>query len=79
LSRPADASPFGATANLCLDLGRRGKVLSPAGGIQDATGLIEMTCTVKVGRPVVMVMASSDCSDAEPPPFFAGTPREQRM
>jgi hypothetical protein len=78
LSRPADASPFGGTANLCLDLGRRGKVLSPAGGIQDATGLIEMTCTVKVGRPVVLVMTSADCSTAEAPPFFAATARKQR-
>jgi hypothetical protein len=78
LSRPADASPFGGTANLCLDLGRRGKVLSPAGGVQDETGLIEMTCTVKVGRPVVMVMTSADCSTAEAPPFFGTTAREQR-
>jgi hypothetical protein len=78
LSRPADASPFGGAANLCLDLGHRGKVLSPAGGIQDATGLIEMTCTVKVGRPVVLVMTSADCSTAEAPPFFGASAREQR-
>ena len=78
LSLPRSDSPFGGTANLCLDLGRQGKVLSPAGGIADATGLIEMTCTVKVGRPVLLVMTSADCSSAEEPPFFGETAREQR-
>jgi hypothetical protein len=78
LSRPADASPLGGTANLCLDVGRHGNVLSPAGGISDATGLIEMACTVKVGRPVVLVMTSADCSTAEAPPFFGATAEEQR-
>jgi hypothetical protein len=77
LSRPAAASPAGGTANLCLDIGRRGRVLSPAGGIVTGT-VIEMTCTVEVGRPVVLVMASADCSSAEPVPFFATTAREQR-
>ena len=72
-------SPFGGTANLCLDLGRNGKVLSPAGGIADATGLIEMTCTVKVGRPVLLVLTSADCSSAEAPPFFGKTARDQRL
>jgi hypothetical protein len=78
LSRPASASPFGGSVNLCLDVGRRDRVLSPAGGVQDATGLIEMSCTVHVGRPVVMVMFSVDCSTAEDAPFFAETAVEQR-
>jgi len=38
LSLPADASPFAGADNLCLDLGRRGKVLAPAGGIADDMG-----------------------------------------
>ena len=78
LSRPVTESPFGGSANLCLDVGHRDRVLSPAGGVQDATGLIEMSCTVQVGRPVVMVMFSADCSTAEATPFFATTAREQR-
>ena len=58
LALPAQSSPFGQTANLCLDLGRHGKVLSPAGGLQ-VDNKIEMSCTVNVGRPVLMVMTSS--------------------
>lgn len=77
LSRPATASPFAGTANLCLDVGRRDKVLAPAGGIA-TDGVIEMACTVRVGRPVVLVLPSADCSSAEPAPFFATTAREQR-
>ena len=77
LPLPASASPFGGTADLCLDLGRRGKVLSPAGGI-DRGGYLEMTCTVRVGRPVLLVMTSADCSSAEPPPFRGQTRGEQR-
>jgi hypothetical protein len=52
-------------------------VLSPAGGIVNGT-VIEMTCTVEVGRPVVLVMASADCSSAEPGDFFAVTAHDQR-
>ena len=77
LSRPASASPFGGTANLCYDVGRHDRVLAPAGGIQKDR-LIEMTCTVEVGRPVVMVLPTSDCSTAEDPPFYGATAREQR-
>jgi hypothetical protein len=78
LSLPADASPFGGAANLCLGLGRHGRVLAPAGGIADANGRIEMSCTVKAGRPVVMILTSADCSTGEPPPFYAATPKQQR-
>lgn len=77
LALPAQASPFGGTANLCLDLGRHGRVLSPAGGLVE-NGNLEMTCTVKVGRPVLLVMTSADCSSAEAPPFFGTTEAEQR-
>lgn len=78
LSRPKTESPFTGGSNLCLDVGRRGKVLIPAGGVADTSGAIEMACTVKVGRPVVLVMTSADCSTAEPPPFYAATAGEQR-
>ena len=75
LSLTASDSPFGGTADLCLDLGRRGKVLSPSGGLFTPQG---MTCTVRVGRPVLLVMTSADCSTAEAPPFFGRTEAEQR-
>jgi hypothetical protein len=75
LSLPASESPFMGNADLCLDLGRKGKVLSPAGGLFTPEG---MTCTVRVGRPVLLVMSSSDCSTAEAPPFFGATEAEQR-
>lgn len=75
LSLPAPASPFAGSADLCLDLGRRGKVLSPSGGLLTPEG---MTCTVKANRPVLLVMSSADCSTAEPRPFFGRTAAEQR-
>jgi hypothetical protein len=75
LSLPASQSPFAGSADLCLNLGHRGKVLSPSGGLFTAAG---MTCTVKVNRPVLLVMTSADCSSAEPPPFFGRTAAEQR-
>jgi hypothetical protein len=75
LSLPAGDSPFGGTADLCLDLGRRGKVLSPSGGLFTPQG---MTCTVEVHRPVLLVMTNADCSTAEAPPFFGRTAAEQR-
>jgi len=80
LTLSASASPFGGSANICFDIGHRGKVLSPAGGIliPPENRVIEMTCPVEAGRPVVMVMTSADCSSAEPGPFFADTPRTQR-
>ena len=77
LALPASASPFGGSADLCLDLGRKGKVLAPAGGI-DRGGFLEMTCTVKVGTRVLLVMTSADCSSAEDPPFYGKTEAEQR-
>ena len=78
LALPADRSPFGGAANLCLNLGRHGRVLSPAAGLPDENGNLEMKCSVEVGRPVLMVMTSADCSSAEPPPFSGRTAREQR-
>jgi len=75
LSLPADTSPFGGTANLCLNLGRHGRVLSPAAGRLDENGNLEMTCGVEVGRPVLLVMTSADCSSAEPKDFYMREPR----
>ena len=77
LAMPAADSPFGGTANKCLQLGRHGKVFAPAGGDVDQNK-IEMTCPVKPGTPVVLVMTSADCSTNESDDFHAETAREQR-
>lgn len=75
LALPAARAPFGGTADVCLDLGRRGRVLSPSGGLLSPQG---MTCVVRQDRPVLIVMTSADCSTAEPPPFYGKTKSEQR-
>jgi hypothetical protein len=75
LAQPAAHAPFNGTADLCLDIGHRGRVLSPAGGLISPEG---MTCAVKGDRPVAVVMTSADCSTAEPPPFYGRTEAEQR-
>jgi hypothetical protein len=68
LSLPVGESPFlpGGPSE-CLNLGRGGRVLVPASGVA------EMACTVRLGRPVALVLGSADCSSAEPPPFHAVT------
>lgn len=78
LAMKAGSSPFGRTANVCLDLGRRGQVVSPAGGVLDDTGTIAMTCPVDAGQAILMVGPSADCSSAEPEAFQADTARGQR-
>jgi hypothetical protein len=37
-----------------------------------------MTCAVRQDRPVVVVMISADCSDAEAPPFHGADEAAQR-
>jgi len=77
LALPADRSPFGGAANLCLNLGRHGRVLSPAAGLPDENGNLEMKCSVEVGRPVLMVMTSRTNDDvvATLHPADLGDPR----
>jgi hypothetical protein len=75
MALPASNSPFGGTADKCLDLGRHGRVANPAGGLISAAG---MTCAVRQDRPVVVVMTSADCSDVEDPPFFGADEAAQR-
>ena len=83
LSMKAFESPFEGQANVCLDLGRRGQIPSPAGGeaLANDPFTIEMTCTVKLGQSVLLVGPSADCSSnepSEPNDFQAFTPWEQR-
>lgn len=78
LAIPASKNPLAGNDELCLRLGRNGKVISPAGGVQDANGNIEMECAVPSGRPVLMVMPSGECSTAEDYPFYAKTERGQQ-
>jgi hypothetical protein len=78
LALPADRAPFTGKADLCLNLGRHGRVLSPAGGIVNDDNNIVMRCTVEVGRPVLLVATSADCSSAEADPFRGITERQQR-
>ena len=78
MALPAAHAPFNGTANLCLSIGHRGRVLVPTGGVVVPGEGINMTCVVRVGRPVVVVMTSADCSDAEPEPFYAKSAAAQR-
>jgi hypothetical protein len=74
LSLPVGESPFlPGGPSMCLNLGRGGRVLVPA------SGAVEMACTIKLGRPVVLVLGSADCSSAEPPPFHADTALGQAL
>jgi hypothetical protein len=54
----------------CLYLGRTGKVL--------LAGRVDRVCTVQHGYPV-MYFFGSDCDTVSPPPYFAVSPRAQRM
>lgn len=78
LAIPAPQNPLAQNAELCLDLGPNGKVLSPAGGKQDAKGNIKMKCEVEPGQSVLMVMPVGECSAAEDPPYHAETEPDQQ-
>ena len=68
LELPVSANPLTGTADPCMSLRRR--VLAPAfvaGG--------EIACTVEKDTSVLAITFTSECSDAEDPPFFGATPR----
>ncbi len=50
MALPAAHSPFGGTANLCLSIGHRGRVLVPTGGVVVPDAGIEMTTAVTPNR-----------------------------
>jgi hypothetical protein len=72
LALPASANPLSSPTDLCLRVGRHGRVLAPIGGSP------EVECTVEVGTPVFITGPWANCSSAEPPPFFGATEAEQR-
>ena len=78
LALPKAENPLGGTAELCLNLGPGGAVVSPAGGVLDEELTIEMRCKVEKDQPVVIVMPVGECSTAEDPPYFALTEPDQQ-
>jgi hypothetical protein len=62
-------TPASAPFVPCIYLGRTGKVL--------LAGRVFLTCTVKLGSPV-MYFFGSTCDPISTPPFFAVTARDQR-
>lgn len=79
LAIPAAGNPLAGKAELCLGLGPNGTVVSPAGGVQDANGNIDMECRVAEGQPVLMVMPTGECSTAEDRPYYAKNERAQQV
>jgi hypothetical protein len=63
LEQPLGQNPFEGLGESCLTLGHKGGVLAPVTG--------PTTCTVKTGTAVLLIGFTSECSDVEPPPFFA--------
>ncbi len=71
LSTPVPVNPAAGNADRCIRLGHH--VLAPA-LIQDG----EISCTADRRTFVLPLGLSTECSDAEEPPFFGATPRARR-
>jgi hypothetical protein len=72
LEVPVSKNPLTGNADPCILLGRR--VLAPAfaaGG--------EIACSVEPGTSIVAITFTSECSDAEDPPFYGKTPRARAV
>jgi hypothetical protein len=68
LEIPVSENPLTGNADPCITLGRH--VLAPAfaaGG--------EIACSVDKDTSILAITFTSECSDAEDPPFFGATPR----
>jgi hypothetical protein len=68
LEIPVSENPLTGNADPCITLGRR--VLAPA-----FTAGGEIACSVDKGTSILAITFTSECSDAEEPPFFGATPR----
>ena len=80
LAIPASTNPLEGNDNLCMTLGHRPRVASPAGGKALSTDplTIKMSCTIKEGQSVLLVGPSAECSSAEHGEFGATTAEGQR-
>jgi hypothetical protein len=73
LEIPVSENPLAGNADPCVRLGRH--VLAPAFN-PDPTAHI--SCTVGPRTWILAITFTSECSDAEAPPFFGATPRARR-
>ena len=74
LESPVSKSPFTGTADPCVMLNRH--VLGPV--FAGPEPVLTMDCTVPRNTFILAVTFTSECSDAEDPPFFGATPRARR-
>ena len=74
LRAPVSDNPFTGTADPCVRL--NGHVLGPV--IAGPEPVITIDCTVRRNTAILAVTFTSECSDAEDPPFFGATQRERR-
>ena len=74
LRAPVSDNPFTGTADGCVKLNRH--VLGPVFAGSDP--VLTMDCTVPRDTWILAVTFTTECSDAEEPPFFGATPRERR-
>ncbi len=73
LETPVPENPLAGNGDPCITLGHH--VLAPA---FDPNPENEISCTVSRNTFILAITFSSECSDAELPPFFGATPRERR-
>jgi hypothetical protein len=74
LRAPVTDNPFTGTADQCVRLSRH--VLGPVFAGPDP--VLTLDCTVPRNTWILAVTFTTECSDAEEPPFFGATPRERR-
>ena len=70
LSLPVAENPFFGNGDPCMRMGRTGGVLFPV-----ADGA---TCTVNRGTPILITGLTTECSNAEPPPYYGRDEAAQR-
>ena len=74
LRAPVTENPFTGTADPCVKLNRH--VLGPVFAGSDP--VLTMDCAVPRNTWILAVTFTTECSDAEEPPFFGATPRARR-
>jgi hypothetical protein len=67
LQIPVSEHPFFGAGDPCTRLGQHDRVVLPILALDTTT----TTCVIRPGTPVLVTGLSSECSDVEPPPFFA--------